>query len=141
MSKKSRDKGSGFERELCNLFKQELGIPDLRRRLSQWQDSDEGDILVEPFLVEAKRYKQGNWFQKDWWEQCKRAAIKHNCIPLLIYRYDRQSMRFVFPIYAVNSEWGLNSDQFSWPTDLNALRPLVCDEDTGLTIMREWLVT
>ena len=71
----SRVKGSTYENSLCKLFDQELGV-SVRRRLSQWQDADEGDIFIEPFMVEAKRYKQGNWFKQAWWEQCCRAAAK-----------------------------------------------------------------
>ena len=133
-------KGSTYERDLCKLFDLELGI-SVRRRLSQWQDADEGDIFIDPFMVEAKRYKEGNWFKQSWWEQCCRAAAKHNAIPLLIYRYDRQPNRFVFPLFAVNSEWAVGrSDQYSWPTEGTAVRPLVCDEEVGLAIMREWIL-
>jgi hypothetical protein len=137
----SRVKGSSYENELCRLFREEFGIPSLRRRLSQTQDPLEGDIFLEPFLCEAKRYKQGNWFRPEWWVQCKAAAAKHNAIPLLCYRFDRQPTRMVFPLFAVNSAWAVeDNDQYSWPTEGDAMRPLVCDEATGLALIREWLL-
>jgi hypothetical protein len=44
------------------------------------------------------------------------------------------------PMYAVNSDWASDSDQFSWPTEGNAVMPLTCDLEVGLAIMREWLI-
>lgn len=141
MSKLSRSKGATFERELCKIFYEEFGI-EVKRNLSQYQESDLGDIVggLDPFLVEAKRYKSGNWFAKDWWVQAKRAAAKAEAIPVLIWRYDRQPIRVTLPVYAVNSDWASDSDQFSWPTEGNAVMPLTCDLDVGLAIMREWLI-
>ena len=143
MSKKSRDKGAGYERELAKLFEQELGLSERPQRiLEQSREQHCGDLLINSiFLVEAKRYAgaSGGWYQPAWWKQCCSAAAKQNKIGVLVYRYDRMPNRFVFPIFAVNSEWA-TSDEFTWPTEGNAMLPLVTDQETGLAIMREWIV-
>ena len=58
MSKKSRDKGSGYERELAKLFELELGLSERPQRiLDQTREADCGDLLINDlFLIEAKRY-------------------------------------------------------------------------------------
>ena len=141
MGKKSRTKGATFEREICKVIYEELGV-EVRRNLSQLQESGLGDIELEPFLIECKRYASGNWFQKSWWEQCKAAAAKGNLIPVLIWKYDRLPIRVTMPIYAVNSEWAVGqSDQYSWPTEGNAMLPVTFTTlEDACSVMREWLV-
>ena len=139
MSKKSRTKGAQFERAVCRAIKDELGL-DVRRNLSQYQESDLGDIELEPFLIECKRYASGNWFQKPWWEQTKTAAAKQNMIPVLIWKYDRQPVRVTVPMYMINSEWAVDSGQFSWPVEGNAMYPMTCELEVGMSLMREWLL-
>tara|TARA_R110001606_G_scaffold187686_1_gene335268 strand:- start:203 stop:622 length:420 start_codon:yes stop_codon:yes gene_type:complete len=139
MSKKSRTKGATFENAVCRAIKDELGL-DVRRNLSQYQESDLGDIELEPFLIECKRYASGNWFQKPWWEQTKTAAAKQNMIPVLIWKYDRQPIRVTVPMYMINSEWAVDSGQFSWPVEGNAMYPMTCELEVGMSLMREWLL-
>ena len=139
MSKKSRTKGATFENAVCRAIKDELGL-DVRRNLSQYQESDLGDIELEPFLIECKRYASGNWFQKPWWEQTKTAAAKQNMIPVLIWKYDRQPVRVTVPMYMINSEWAVDSGQFSWPVEGNAMYPMTCELEVGMSLMREWLL-
>jgi len=137
MSKKSRRKGASFELGCCKLIKDEFGI-EVRRNLEQYQVKDMGDIMLDPFLIECKRYAaQGaNWFKDDWWEQVKRSS-QNQYIPVLIYRYDRQPIRVTLPVVAINSEWDSEAHGFSF--NENALRPVVMDWDTAAMIMREWL--
>ena len=80
----------------------------VRRNLEQYQVVDLGDILLSPFTIECKRYGSGNWHKPDWWEQVCRAA-RDDSIPLLIYRFDRQSTRLVFPLYALG-DYPTNND-------------------------------
>lgn len=143
MSRLSRTKGANFELSLSKMFEAELGIERPLRNLSQYQVSGRADLMAGPFSVEAKRYASaaGGWFQADWWEQTKSSAIAENAIPLLVYKYDRIASKFVFPIYAVNTEWMHTSgDNWStYPTDGNALMPMVCEQDVAMSIMREWI--
>ena len=139
MSRLSRSKGAQFERAICKIIFEELGL-NVRRNLSQYQESDLGDIELEPFLIECKRYASGNWFQKPWWEQTKTAAAKQNMIPVLIWKYDRQPIRVTVPMYMINSEWAVDSGQFSWPVEGNAMYPMTCELEVGMSLMREWLL-
>ena len=88
MSKKSRNKGANFEREICNLIADQLGY-EVKRNLDQYQVKECCDIeLADIFAIECKRYAAaaGGWFQKDWWEQAKRSAELANLVPCLFYR-------------------------------------------------------
>jgi Holliday junction resolvase len=147
MSKMARNKGANFERSVIAELREIMGdmvIPrDLRRNLSQYQEVDLCDIELEPFAIECKRYAKGNWYQKDWLEQCNRAAAKINLIPVLIWKYDRLPIRVTMPIYAVNSEWAVNGqvDQYSWPVEGNAMLPVTFTTlEDACSVMREWLV-
>lgn len=95
----SRNKGATFEREVCSWIHEEFGIK-VRRNLTQYQEADLADIELPPFVIECKRYGVGNWHKPAWWDQvCKAADDKG--IPLLIYRFDRQPIRMVFPLHVV----------------------------------------
>jgi len=100
----SRAKGLQFERDCCQLlgsWLSEITGEDvtLRRILDQTRTVDLGDIEWGPLLFECKRYKQGNWHRPEWWEQVCRASKRR--VPILIYKFDRQPIRFVFPLWAV----------------------------------------
>tara|TARA_R110001606_G_scaffold373410_2_gene530774 strand:- start:1789 stop:2220 length:432 start_codon:yes stop_codon:yes gene_type:complete len=143
MSAHSRNKGASYERELGRLFEEHLGVPRPQRILDQTREADLGDLLVgELFLIEAKRYASspGGWYQPTWWKQCCRAAAKQNLIPVLCYRLDRLPTRMVFPMFALNTDWCVDLGQYTWPVEGNAMMPVVCEQEVGLSIMREWIV-
>ncbi|MEC7270107.1 MAG: hypothetical protein VXU43_02965 [Pseudomonadota bacterium] len=118
----SRTKGHGFEREIVNLFKDELGY--CKRNLDQYAEKDHGDIILKPFCVECKRYANGHWHREDWWNQVvKSAGDKY--IPLLVYRFDRQPTKFVFPLFVVGDYVRKDNETFT-----------VCTREAML-IMRE----
>ena len=133
----SRQKGAAFERDVCKLIKEEFSI-DVKRNLEQYQTKDMGDIMLNPFLIECKKYAQqgANWFKTDWWEQVKRAS-QNEYIPVLVYKYDRQPIRVVLPLVAINPDF--EPDSFGFSFCENALRPVVTDWDTAAMVMREWL--
>jgi len=65
MSRSSRTKGHGFERQICKMINQEMesaALPySVSRDLSQYQTKDLGDIVGIPgFTIECKRYKEGS---------------------------------------------------------------------------------
>ena len=132
----SRVKGHKFENDVCKLIGSEFSI-DVRRNLEQTREGG-GDIMLNPFLVECKRYAQhgANWFRDDWWEQVKRAS-QNEFIPVLVYKYDRQPIRVVLPLVAINPDF--EPDSFGFSFCENALRPVVTDWDTAAMVMREWL--
>jgi hypothetical protein len=77
----SRVKGHKFENDVCKLIGLEFSI-SVRRNLEQTREGG-GDIMLNPFLIECKRYAQqgSNWFKDDWWEQVKRAS-QNEFIPI-----------------------------------------------------------
>lgn len=142
MSKMGRNKGANFERDCCKLIADQLGY-EVRRNLDQYQVKEKCDIeLADLFAIECKRYaaKTGGWFQPEWWKQAEKSAALCNMIPCLFYRYDRQPLRIVLPIYSINADYAMDSSQYDWPREGNACKPVVMDEETGFMVMREWLV-
>ena len=91
----SRNKGSQYERSICQLFNLELGSQfNFKRDLEQYRSADHGDIITDdptwPFVVELKRYASGPASgQTAWWRQAVNAATAADKLPVLIYKYDR----------------------------------------------------
>lgn len=94
MSKLSRNKGAGGERELAALLKEHLGL-DLRRRLAQYQSGGHDLDGWEGVCVECKRNATATQGQvAAWWKQTL-SQCPGDEAPLLAYRADRQEWRFV----------------------------------------------
>ena len=101
MSKKSRNKGHNFERQVASVMNEEFYRHDLpiklKRDLAQYQETDRGDLLgLDGFTIECKRYAKGNRPLTAWWDQVVNAAGK--TIPLLVYKFDRQPIEAQFPV-------------------------------------------
>lgn len=92
---KSRNKGASFERNVCTWLRDQFG-GNPRRNLVQYQVAGEGDIIYPPFIIECKRYASGHWHRPEWWKQVLSASEGTSLLPLLIYKFDRVPMRFVF---------------------------------------------
>jgi hypothetical protein len=78
-------------------FQDEFGecADHLKRNLDQYQVAGKADIEFNNLMIEAKRYAKGSWFKPDWWEQTLTSAGETH-VPVLIYKYDHQPIRFVF---------------------------------------------
>jgi hypothetical protein len=76
-------------------------------------------------MIEAKRYASGHWHKDDWWEQTLTSA-GDTYIPVLIYKYDRQPIKFVFRL------GDLMGDHYVSDT-------ATVDYETGIMLMRELL--
>ena len=86
--KKSRNKGANGEREFFRLVHEELGIK-LKRNLSQYQESGEGDAQLADFHIEVKRGKR---YESRWWAQaCEETPMGMSTA--LCYRLDRAKWR------------------------------------------------
>lgn len=84
MGKMQRNKGAGYEREVCALLSDILGR-EVKRNIGQARDGGD-DITVGPFRVECKRRaKVGNLY--EWMAQVE-AASKPGDIPVVICRGD-----------------------------------------------------
>ena len=100
----SRTKGRSGEYEIRDILFDQLGLT-FKRDIEQFRQADRGDLLCVdmdfPAVIEVKRYAKGGETPRGaWWDQvCKAADGKG--IPLLIYRFDRQPIRMVFPLHVV----------------------------------------
>ncbi len=149
MSKKSRTKGAAFENELIKTLQEELGDLDgLRRNLSQYQVDNLPDLDLRPFgldfFIEAKRYAASGacWIKPEWWAQCCQAA-EGKAFPLLAFRYDRQPIRWAFPIVAINSAYSgthfqMDADE-PFVFNVNELMPVLMDTAAAMMVLREHL--
>jgi hypothetical protein len=122
-----RAKGHAFERELIKKFQDEFGdcADHLKRNLDQYQTAGKADIEFNNLMIEAKRYASGHWHKKDWWEQTLTSAGDSH-VPILIYKYDRQPIKFVFRLSDLMGK-GYETETAS------------VDYETGIMLMRELL--
>ena len=84
-----------------------------------------GDIEFNNLMIEAKRYAAGHWHKEAWWDQTLTSAGDTH-IPLLIYKYDRQPIKFVFRLSDLMGA-GYEDETAS------------VDYETGIMLMRELL--
>ena len=136
MGASQRNKGAAFEKWCANELTEELGLTEpLRRNLTQYQVSGQGDLVIDGcWVIECKRYQpngSGTWFKDDWWQQIITAVESDSgLLPALIFKYDRHPVRVVFPLVAINEEFkGTDS----------AFEPFATSWQTGLMIFREHL--
>lgn len=85
MGQKSRTKGAVYEREVSTAIFEALGVRT-KRNLSQYQQSEEGDLDLAPFLIECKRRKSIAIY--DWMTQAITAAATKGRIPVVAMRAD-----------------------------------------------------
>jgi N-dimethylarginine dimethylaminohydrolase len=57
MAKISRQRGATYEREVANEIFDMLGVR-IKRNLKQYQQSEEGDLILGQYLIECKRRKK-----------------------------------------------------------------------------------
>jgi hypothetical protein len=84
MSKLSRTRGASYEREVANEIFDVLGIR-IKRNLKQYQDKDEGDLILGDYLIECKRRRKIAVY--DFMEQADRSC-KAGQTPIVIMRED-----------------------------------------------------
>tara|TARA_B110000967_G_scaffold154758_1_gene159428 strand:- start:241 stop:645 length:405 start_codon:yes stop_codon:yes gene_type:complete len=123
-----RAKGHAFENLLIKEFQSEFGecANHLKRNLEQYQTAGKADIEFHNLMIEAKRYASGHWYKPEWWEQAKTSAGDTH-IPVLIYKYDRQPIKMVFPLSIMNDY------------SMKTAETITVDWETGILLMRESL--
>ena len=84
MSKLSRNKGANYEREISKTIHEVLGVR-VKRNLTQYQQGEEGDLLMGPFVLECKRRKSIAIY--EWMAQAD-AACKPDQVPVVVCRGD-----------------------------------------------------
>lgn len=127
-----RNKGAAFEREVSLLINDQLGIK-VKRDLDQYRFSQRGDLIgLDGWLIECKRYANttANNIHKDaWWSQTCGAASLTGERPVLIYKYDRQPIRCVVYLSAINEAFSGKPDiaTVSFETWCMLVRESLCD--------------
>jgi|TARA_A100001518_G_C1197364_1_gene41552 hypothetical protein len=129
MSASSRRKGHQFERDICHKLQDDLGDifqHPIRRDLDQTREGSLGDIHLDPFVIECKRYACKFEPPSSWWEQVWRAGQHMDRIPVLVWKVDRRPIKVMLPLYAI-------SQDFEREKNLTA----TTDWDTAMLIIRE----
>lgn len=122
MGANSRNKGSGFEREVAGQLLGLTGIT-FKRDLEQVRAADHGDLIPSddawPFVVECKRYATGSGCKPAWQAQAAKAAAAVGKFPAVIFRYDRRDVEVSIPMGAITLGLGgmvVNGDSNEWVT-------------------------
>jgi hypothetical protein len=123
-----RAKGHNFESTLIKKFQDEFGecANHLKRNLEQYRTVGKADIEFHNLMIEAKRYASGHWHKSEWWEQAKTSA-GDKYVPVLIYKFDRQPIRMVFPL-SIMTDYSMKTNE-----------TITVDWDAGILLMRETL--
>ena len=126
-----RAKGAQFERDVARMCYDSLGF-EAKRDLEQYRSGDRGDLIGVPgWVIECKRYASGHSYREEWWQQVIKAADAAMCEPVLIYKFDRQPIRCVVFLSAINPHfWGkADTATISFETWCMIVREGLTDED------------
>ena len=105
MGKSQRNKGAGFEREICHAFNNTFGT-EVSRVLGQARDGG-GDIHLGHILVECKRRKSLKTVY-GWMEQANKASVEAGLpIPVVVLRADGEDSLVVMRLW----DWMLTLDR------------------------------
>lgn len=113
MGKMQRNKGAGYEREVCDAFAAALGI-EVKRMIGQARDGGADILDVPPLKIEAKRRKTLGTVM-GWLRQCMVSAAPFSpAVPIVVAREDAgESIVIVrlidfLPMFkAANPQYGL----------------------------------
>jgi hypothetical protein len=90
-----RNKGKRGEREAAELLREVTGR-DVQRRVRQ-NDGDSDLLGLDGWCIEVKRARRvTDGMVESWWDQTVDQARAAQLRPLLLYRHDRGSWRFVW---------------------------------------------
>jgi Holliday junction resolvase len=116
VSAKSRNKGSGFERDVARILCELTGVR-FQRNLEQVRAADHGDLVPDdpafPFLIECKRYASGVSCLTAWKDQASRAAAASRKIPAVVFRFDRRPVRVAVPLWCAAGSRGQPSGEWA----------------------------
>jgi len=130
--KASRVKGHAFERQICHLFEDELGI-SCKRELDQSREAALGDIVINPFVIECKRRASRSETCRPpsaWWDQVWAAGDNLKLTPILIWKFDYRDITAMVPLNLLNKDY-LPVKQYT----------AILDIETLIMVMREELAS
>lgn len=91
-----RQKGHSAEREVAKLLSEHLGVEDIRRNLEQTARGGMDLVGLAGCAIEVKRAEQKKL--APWWKQTYEQAQRRDLIPVLVYRGNYESWKFVVPL-------------------------------------------
>ena len=124
MSASARRKGIQFERDVVNMLKDELGV-DCKRVLDQYREGQLGDIVLDQFVIECKRYACKFDAPQAWWDQVWQASQHMSLVPILVYKFDRRAIQAIVPLYLLGYNFPKEKNytaQVSWDTLMLIMR-------------------
>lgn len=95
MGKSQRNKGAGYERELCEVFTGATGRK-IQRHIGQARDGG-NDITVGRLVVEAKRRKTLGIIE-GWLAQAKAATVSAEQVAVVVARSDGGESLAILPL-------------------------------------------
>ena len=93
MAINGRNKGSAGEREAAKWMQKLLSLDYTPERNLEQVRSGGYDLYVHPFMVEVKRCERLEY--RKWWRQVTDAAKGYECIPVVLFRQNRQPWRLL----------------------------------------------
>jgi len=129
MSKAARNKGLNFERAVVNMLKDDLGI-NCKRVLDQYREGNLGDVVLEPFVIECKRYASMPFPAKAWWDQAWAAGEHMSLTPILVWKFDRLPIQCMLPLSLLGDypHEQHNTATVSWDTLMMIFREELNDD-------------
>lgn len=129
MSASARRKGHQFERDVINLLREELGV-SCKRVLDQYREGNLGDIVLNPFVIECKRYACKFEAPAAWWNQAWKAGEHMQLCPILIWKFDRRPIQAMVPLNLLSTDYPRVENytaQVSWDTLMMIMRESIVD--------------
>ena len=133
MTAAARRKGYRFENDVCNMLRDELGsVVDapIRRVLDQYREGNLGDIVLDPFVIECKRYACKFEAPAAWWNQAWKAGEHMQLCPILIWKFDRRPIQAMVPLNLLSTDYPRVENytaQVSWDTLMMIMRESIVD--------------
>lgn len=95
MGRQAKNKGKRGEQELARWLRDHLPNTDIERNWESQAVAGGADIYLPPFAIEVKR--QEKLSVQTWWRQANHQTTTRCPIPILAFRQNRKSWRFLFP--------------------------------------------
>ena len=118
MGRMSKQKGSGFERQIAKIFEKALGIKFVRTPLSGgWgRYQTKGDLVSEPgtqffYFIECKKgegwemwstlFNNAGPLFNTWWPKAKQQAKEENKFPVIVFAQNQKNPLALFRLHDV----------------------------------------
>lgn len=158
MGRKSKTKGSGFERQTAKVFEAALGIKFVRTPLSGgWgRYQTKGDLVPAPgsyfpYFIECKKgegwemwstlFNNAGPLLNTWWPKAKQQAKEEDKNPVVVFAQNQKNALALFPLYCVHAS-ALSKEAEGWFrwTDADGVVVIMTTLDTFLRILKRGFI-